>query len=104
MKKTWIIHAIILLIIAAIGIGPWIAVAYAGSVAEANGCALHEGSPQPCIVNGVDRGQELYTYGMMGWIGVATCPLAIIALLIYGVVLFLMWIWKRREAAKAAKA
>lgn len=104
MKRTWIIHAIILLIIAAIGFGPWIPVVIASNIAQANGCELHEGSPQPCIVDGVDRSEDLYAMGMMGWITVAACPLAIAALLLYLLVLFLMWIWKRREAAKQLKA
>jgi hypothetical protein len=104
MKRTWIVHAVILLVIAAIGIGPWIPVAIASNIAEANGCQLNEGSPQPCIVDGVDRSEDLYAMGMMGWIGVAACPVALIALLIYVIVLFLMWIWKRREAAKASKS
>lgn len=102
MKRTWIIHAIIILIIAAIGAAPWIAVAYAGSVAEANGCELNEGSINPCNVDGVDRGQELYTYGMMGWIGLATCPLALAAIALYLLVLLVVWLVRRnRSAAKA---
>jgi hypothetical protein len=59
---------------------PWLCVIMAGSVANACGCALDEGSAHPCIVAGMDVGGVLYALGMMGWLGILTTPLGIIGL------------------------
>jgi hypothetical protein len=91
-------HVVILLVIFAIGIGPWISVAIAGSIATANGCELNEGTVNPCIVNGQDLGDTLYTMGMMGWIGIATCPVALILLGVYLLVVVIFWLVKRNKA------
>lgn len=102
MKTSWLIHGLILLVIVAIGIGPWIPVAIAGGIAEANGCAVHEGGPEPCIVDGVDKGEELYQMGMYGWIGLATCPLALGLLFVYAVVLVIIRVTRNRKQAAAS--
>jgi hypothetical protein len=94
-------HVVILLVIFAIGIGPWISVAIAGTIAESNGCQLDEGSVHPCMVNGQDMGETLYSMGMMGWIGIATCPVALILLGVYLLVVVTVWLVKRNRAKKA---
>jgi hypothetical protein len=94
-------HVLILLVIFAIGIGPWISVAIAGTIAEANDCILNESTVNPCIVNGKDMGETLYTMGMMGWIGIATCPVALILLGVYLLVIVTVWLVKRNRAKKS---
>lgn len=51
-----------------IGIAPMASVVTAGAVADLNGCGLHEGYPQPCLVLGVDIGGILHTMVVMGWL------------------------------------
>lgn len=98
MKRwVWVIHLVVVLVIAAIGIGPWISVAIAGTIAEANGCRLDESGAHPCIVNGEDMGETLYGMGMMGWIGIATCPIALILLVGYGLVVLILWLIRRNK-------
>jgi hypothetical protein len=95
--NKWLLHGIILLVIGVIGLGPWAMVAAAGSIAEANGCELHEGFVNPCVINGVDWGERLYGWGLMGWLGIATCPLSLVALLLYLAVLGAIAMIRRRR-------
>lgn len=97
MKRKWLIHVIILLVIAAIGLGPWVSLAIAGSIASAYGCQLDEGSTHPCIINGQDWGETLYGMALMGgWVGLATCPLSLGLLVLYSVVLILIRISRKK--------
>ncbi|MBT9246111.1 hypothetical protein KM031_17665 (plasmid) [Gemmobacter fulvus] len=66
MKVSRRIGLLILMVV--IGIAPLVSVALAGLIAESNGCALHEGFAQPCIVFGADIGGVLYTMAVMGWL------------------------------------
>lgn len=79
----WSALAIILLL----ALAPVISVIVAGSIADANGCALDEGSVHPCVVNGTDIGATLYALGVTGWLMLASIPLGAGALLLWGVVL-----------------
>lgn len=93
----WIVLAIILLV----ALAPVLSVIVAGTIADANGCALDEGSVHPCIVNGTDIGSTLYALGVMGWFMLATIPLGAGALLLWAVVLIahrLYWGRKRGGA------
>jgi hypothetical protein len=90
-------------LIALIGGWPILSLAIAGTIAELNGCRLHEGFVNPCVVDGQDIGQTLYTMGVMGFMAIATIPI--------GIVLFLVWpgVWlvlfiRRRNAAQALGA
>ncbi|MBU4611189.1 hypothetical protein IMZ29_11790 [Achromobacter sp. GG226] len=51
-----------------VGVAPLASVALAGFIAQVNGCGLHEGYPQPCIVLGADIGGVLYTMTALGWL------------------------------------
>jgi ABC-type Fe3+ transport system permease subunit len=82
-KKRWIVMWIVLAAILIVTAAPLISVIVAGSIAEANGCTLHEGFVNPCIINGRDVGQTLYTMGMMGWLMLASIPLGGIALVVW---------------------
>ncbi len=105
--KNWMwitIHAVVVLGILLLGFSPFFFVMAAGSIANANGCQLDEGSIHPCVVNGVDKGQELYTMGMMGWLGIVTLPLSILAagayLFIVVVVVIVRYALRQRKKAK----
>lgn len=100
-KRGCLIHGIILLMIFVIGAGPWVLTFGSGAVATANDCRLDESSPHPCIINGKDYGDTLYTFGLMGWIGILTCPVALILLGIYFVVVIVLWLIRRGKANKA---
>ncbi|MCL4067926.1 hypothetical protein M3484_15225 [Pseudomonas sp. GX19020] len=66
MKTSRRIWLLILMVV--IGIAPLASVALAGLIADWNGCALHEGFAQPCILLGTDIGGVLYTMAVMGWL------------------------------------
>jgi hypothetical protein len=57
-----------------------------------------KGSVHPCIVEGKDYGQLLYTLGVLGWLMLVTIPAGALALLIWLVVLMLhRTAWRRRS-------
>ncbi len=62
-RRIWISIALI-----AIGLAPMLSVISAGMIASLNGCELHEGMPQPCMVSGRDIGGILHTMTVMGWL------------------------------------
>jgi ABC-type Fe3+ transport system permease subunit len=101
MKYAWVFHIIILLAILLCAISPFWAVAYAGSVAEKYGCELNEGSIHPCVVKGVDRGEDLYSLGMLGWLGIATVPLGLAAAVLYILVVLIVYLVMRFRRKKA---
>ena len=45
-------------------------------IANLNGCTLHEGFANPCVVLGRDIGKTLYTMGVLAWFMLATLPIA----------------------------
>ena len=77
MKIKLLIHAFVIFLILFVACLPLFSVAIAGEIASANGCQLDEGSVHPCIVNGRDMGETLYTMGMMGWFMLATIPIGL---------------------------
>jgi hypothetical protein len=44
------------------------------AIANANGCKVDEGSVHPCIINGQDYGELLYSLGVMGWLMLVSIP------------------------------
>ena len=90
MRTRWIVMWIVLAAILLIAVAPIISVIVAGWIANANGCALNEGSINPCVVNGTDIGGTLYTLGVMGWLMLATIPLGGLALLVWLIVAAIM--------------
>jgi hypothetical protein len=97
MKWSILFHIVIVILIVVFAISPMIPVSIAASIAERNNCVLHEGFVNPCVVNGVDMGQNLYTMGMMGWFIIATIPLglSVLALYIISVAGFYIFRWFR---------
>jgi hypothetical protein len=55
-----------------VGVAPLVSAFVASWIAEANGCALHEGSTNACIIGGSDWGDALYTMFVMGWLMLLT--------------------------------
>ena len=108
MRRTIVyvlIHAFVILFILLLGFSPLISTMIAGTIAEANGCTLHEGFVNPCIINGEDWGEDLYTFGVLGWLAIGTIPLAvgaaIIYLLVVVIVAIVLNVRRRRKMAQA---
>lgn len=62
-RRVWLY---VLLVI--VGIAPLASVFLAGVIAEYNGCGLHEGFAQPCVVMGTDIDGILHTMVALGWL------------------------------------
>ena len=62
-----------------IALAPVGSVIASGVIANANGCRVDEGSVHPCVINGKDYGQMLYTLGVMGWLMLVTLPAGVVA-------------------------
>ena len=107
MVRRIIIHTMVVLIILLLGLSPVLASMGAGMIAEANGCTLHEGFVNPCIINGEDWGQDLYTFGVLGWLAIGTIPIAVmvaVAYLVIVIIIALVQAYRRRRAATALHA
>ena len=93
MLGYWI-ALLVILIVANLPFGP---TAYAGWLAESNGCTIiAAGTPPPCEIGGVERGKDLQDMSNAGLYVLLTWPL--------GAVLFVIWLvmllrargrWKR---------
>ncbi len=94
-RFPWRLYLWILLAILLVALGPLIGVVIAGGIASANGCVLHEGFANPCVVLGVDVGGLLYAMGVLGWLMLATIPMGVVALLAWLLILGLhYWRWR----------
>jgi hypothetical protein len=70
------------------------------AIANLNGCTLHEGFVNPCVVMGVDLGNALYIMGVLGWLGLMTLPIglpALVVLTLAGVVHLVLHLRKHRR-------
>ena len=101
MTRRIIIHTLVVLFILVLGISPFLATAGAGMIAEANGCTLHEGFVNPCIINGEDWGRDLYTFGVMGWFAIATIPIALMVIVVYLAIVIIVAIVRSRRRRRA---
>jgi hypothetical protein len=80
---------------------PILSVIVAGTIASWNGCTLHEGFTNPCVVNGKDIGGTLYAMGVMGWFMIATIPLGAISGLLWTIIWIVL---KRRSMLRTQNA
>jgi hypothetical protein len=80
-KFPWAIYLIVLFVILLITLAPIGSVVACSWIANSYGCKVDEGSVHPCIIGGVDRGQLLYTMGVMGWFMLLTLPAGAFAIL-----------------------
>jgi hypothetical protein len=105
--RTWIIHGLIhglvIFLILVLAFSPFIGAMAAGTIAEAYGCQLDEGSIHPCLVNGRDIGETLYTFGVLGWLGLATVPIGMVVLVVYLLAALIYYLvkWSRRPRPEA---
>lgn len=61
-------------------VSPLLAAFWASDFARRHGCDLHEGFTQPCVVNGEDWGETLYTAFVSGWLVLLTLPVLFVAM------------------------
>lgn len=88
----------LLILMVVIGIAPFASVALAGTIADLNGCGLHEGFAQPCIVVGVDVGGLLHTMVAAGWLMLISLFFlagGLLGLAKEGLLLIIRMIWPR---------
>jgi hypothetical protein len=82
MKKNFSAPLIVGGISILIAVLPLIPTLVAGMIAKANHCVLHEGSPNPCVLLGIDIGSLLYVMGISFWLFFLTAPAGAIGLLV----------------------
>jgi hypothetical protein len=104
MRPRWIVMFLLLVVILLIAAAPLISVTVAGWIAESHGCTLHEGFVNPCIVDGEDMGDTLYTMFVMGWFMLVTLPAGLVALLVWIIVAVTLLIAGRRRRKATASA
>lgn len=86
------------LVMVLIGVAPMVSVMLAGLIATQNGCGLHEGFAQPCVVFGTDIGGILYTMGVMGWLMLVSIFFlagGVLGLVCEGVLAIIKKLWRR---------
>ena len=102
-KRAWILHLLIVSFLLLLALAPFLVAMGAGAFASANGCELHEGFVNPCVVGGRDYGDTLYSLGVMGWFGLVTLPLGLLLAGLYVVVVIVVWALRRRKAEPATE-
>ena len=83
-RFPWLIYWVLLALIVIAALAPIGSVVTCAWIANAHGCKVDEGSVHPCIINGKDYGQMLYTLGVMVWLVLVTLPA--------GALTFAIWI------------
>ena len=93
----WIFYWIALVLIVLFAFAPIGSVRTCAWIANSHGCKVDEGSVHPCIINGKDYGQLLYTLGVLGWLMLVTIPGGLFAFVIWLIVLILHRAsWRKR--------
>jgi len=99
-RFPWIFYWIFLVLIVLFTFAPVGSVMACAWIANAYGCKVDEGSVHPCIINGHDYGQLLYTLGVLGWLVLVTLPGGVFAFIVWLIVLILHRAnWRKRFAA-----
>jgi hypothetical protein len=99
-RFPWILYWVVLVLIVLVALAPVGSVVTCGLIANAHGCKVDEGSVHPCIINGHDYGQLLYTLGVLGWLMLVTIPGGVFAFVIWLIILILhRESWQKRFAA-----
>ena len=73
-RFPWLWYLLALLVIGAFAFAPIGSVMLCAAIANAYGCKVDEGSVHPCIINGHDYGELLYSLGVMGWLMLVSIP------------------------------
>jgi len=64
---------------------------------------VDEGSVHPCVINGKDYGQLLYTLGVMGWLMLVTLPAGAFAFALWLIVLLVHRSnWRKRLSTQVS--
>jgi hypothetical protein len=99
-RFPWILYWIPLILILMFTFAPVGSVILCGIIAHAYGCKVDEGSAHPCMINGQDYGQLVYTLGVSGWFMLFTLPAGLFAFVIWLIILILhRERWRKRFAA-----
>src|SRR5215471_15235390 len=99
-RFPWIWYALALFVIVAFAFAPIGSVILCAVLANAYACKVDEGSMHPCIVNGQDYGQLLYTLGVLGWLMLVTLPAGLFAFVVWLIILVLhRERWRKRVSA-----
>jgi hypothetical protein len=99
-RFPWVRYWIVLAVIVLFAFAPVGSVVTCGIIANAHDCRVDEGSMHPCIINGHDYGQLLYTLGVLGWLMLVTLPAGVFAFMIWLIVLILhRTTWQKRFIA-----
>jgi hypothetical protein len=99
-RFPWIWYLLAFFVISGFAFAPIGSVMLCAAIANAYGCKVDEGSVHPCIINGQDYGQLLYTLGVLGWLMLVTLPAGLFAFVVWLIILILhrqSW-WKRVSA------
>ena len=93
----WLRYMLALFVIVAFAFAPIGSVILCGTIANAYGCKVDEGSVHPCIINGHDYGELLYSLGVMGWFMLVTIPGGLVAFVTWLIFLILHRVaWRKR--------
>ncbi len=99
-RFPWIFYWIVLVFIVLFAFAPIGSVVTCAWIANSHGCKVDEGSVHPCIINGKDYGQLLYTLGVLGWLMLVTIPGGLFAFVTWLIILILHRAsWRKRFAA-----
>src|SRR5437899_8263821 len=99
-RFPWILYGVALVLIVLFAFAPIGSVMLCAAVANAYGCKVDEGSMHPCIINGQDYGQLLYTLGVLGWLMLVTLPAGLFAFVVWLIILILhRQSWRKRVSA-----
>src|SRR5436189_5215558 len=78
-RFPWIWYSLALFLIVAFAFAPIGSVVLCAAIANAYGCKVDEGSVHPCIINGHNYGELLYSLGVIGWFMLVTLPAGLFA-------------------------
>jgi hypothetical protein len=96
-RFPWIFYWIVLVFIVLFAFAPIGSVMTCAWIANSHGCQVDEGSAHPCVINGKDYGELLYTLGVLGWLMLVTIPGGLFAFVIWLIVLILHRAsWRKR--------
>ena len=100
-RFPWFWYLLVLFVIVAFAFAPMGSVMLCAAIANTYGCKVDEGSVHPCIINGHDYGQLLYTLGVLGLLMLVTIPGGAFAFAIWLIVLILhRERWRKRFNAR----
>jgi len=99
-RFPWVLYLLALFAILAFAFAPIGSVMLCAGIANAYGCKVDEGSVHPCIINGHDYGELLYSLGALGWLMLVTLPAGALAFVFWLIALILhRATWRKRAAA-----